>query len=167
MELTRSSNALLLAAFFFLFAISTIVVSFAVTAQVTPVESALQTGERAYTELKAADEAGANVTALASEYNSALGILDNASRLEKTGDTTTASALASKVENQFVAITSQAQSLRDAAMVKREEEATIQKCAVPIAALIFAFAAVAALRIYRNVRSRQFAELKVRAKMNG
>jgi hypothetical protein len=164
MKLTLTSRLRLLAAFFFAFAILAIIVSFAVTAQVTPVEHALQTGERAYAELKAADEAGANITALASQYNSALGMLDNATRLEKSGDNATTSALASQAENQFQAVIQQAQSLRDAAMVKREKDARLQTYAPPIGALIVAFAAVAILLIYRKVRSRQFGELKVRLK---
>jgi hypothetical protein len=116
--------------------------------------------------LKAADEAGANVTSLASQYNSAIELLDNASRLEKAGDMTTASALASQATSQFQTIIQQAQSLREAATAKKEEQTRFQSYVVPAGAVMVAVAAAAALLIYRKVRSRQFDELKIRIKEN-
>jgi autotransporter adhesin len=146
-------------------AISTFAASFVVTAQVSPVEHALQTGERAYAELKAADEAGANITALAGQFNVALGLLDNASRFEKTGDNATASALASEAENSFLAIIPAADSLRDAAVSKQQQEVTDRYIGTLIAALIVAVAAVAALQIYHKVRWKQFTELRIKPKV--
>jgi len=146
-------------------AISTFAASFVVTAQVNPVEHALQTGERAFAELKAADEAGANITALGVQFNVALGLLDNASRSEKTGDNATASALASQAESSFLAIIPAADSLRDAAVSKQQQEITDRYIGTPIAALIVAVAAVAALQIYRKIRWKQFTELRIKPKV--
>jgi hypothetical protein len=164
-KLNITSKLFLLTFLFSALAISTYAASVVVTAQVNPVEHALQTGERAYAELKAADEAGANVTALAAQFNVALGLLENASRSEKTGDNATASVLASEAENSFLAIIPAADSLRDAALLKQQQEVTGRYIGIPIAALIVAVAAVAVLQIYRQIRWRQFAELRIKPKV--
>jgi len=146
-------------------AMSRFAASFIVTAQVSPVEHALQTGERAYAELKAADEAGANITTLAAQFNAALSLLENASRFEKTGDNATASALASEAENSFLAIIPAADSLRDAALSKQQHEITDRYIGILIGALIVAVATVAVLQIYSRIRWRQFAELRIKPKV--
>ena len=146
-------------------AISTFVGSFLATAQVTPVEQAFQTGEKAYAELKAADEAGANITTLATQFNAALGLLENASSFERAGDNATASALASEAENSFQAIVPAADALRGAALSKQQQEIAGRRIVIPVFALIVAVAAVAMLQIYRRIRWRQFAELRIKPKV--
>lgn len=161
--LTITSKLLVLAVLFSALAISTFVVIVA-AAQVSPVEHALQTGEKAYAEMKAADRAGANVTALAVRFNAALGLLEDASRLEKAGDETAASTQASQAEHSFLAITQDAQSLMNAAVSRRQQETTLRYVAIPVTALIVAGAAVALLIVRRRVQSRQFTELRIKAK---
>ena len=152
-----------LAVFFAALSISTFVV-LAVAAQVSPVDRSLQTGEKAYTELKAADSAGANITILSVQFNSALDLLQNASNLERTGDNTTASQLAAKANNSFLAIIQDSQSLRDNAISERQQEATFKNASILIGALVVAVATVVALTVYRRIQSRQFAELMFRVK---
>ena len=164
-KLNITSKLFLLTFLFSALAISTFAASFAVTAQVSPVEHALQTGERAYAELKAADEAGANITALAVQFNVALALLENANRSEETGDNATASALASQAENSFLAIIPAADSLRDAAVSKQQQGVTNRYITILIAALIVAVAAVAVLQIYSRIRWRQFTELRIKPKV--
>ena len=164
-KLSIRSELFLLTVLFSALAISTFAASFVVNAQVSPVEHALQTGERAYAELKAADEAGANITTLAAQFNAALSLLENASRFEKTGDNATASALASEAENSFLAIIPAANSLRDAALSKQQHEITDRYIGILIGALIVAVATVAVLQIYSRIRWRQFAELRIKPKV--
>jgi len=164
-KLNITSRFFLLTALFSVLAISTFAASFAVNAQVSPVGHALQTGERAYIELKAADEAGANITALALQFNVALGLLENASRFEKTGDNATASALASEAENSFLAIIPAADSLEATALSKQQQEATGRYIGILMGALIVAVVAVALLEVNRRIRWRQFAELRIKPKV--
>jgi hypothetical protein len=164
-KLNVTSRLFLLTALFSALAISTFAASFVVNAQVSPVEHALQTGERAYLELKEADEAGANITPLAGQFNVALGLLENASRSEKTGDNATASALASEAENSFLAIIPAADNLRAAALSNQQQEVTGRYIDIPIGALIVAVAAVALLEVSRRIRWRQFAELRIKPKV--
>lgn len=156
-----------MAVLFAALAISTFFVPPRASAQTGTVEHSLRTGENAYVELKAADKAGANITSLAIRFNEALGLLENASRLEKSGDNATASTLASQAENSFSSIIPDAQSLKDAALSKRQQDANLQLYLVPISALTVAVAAVAILVIHRRISSRQFVELRVRAKVEG
>ena len=116
-------------------------------------------------ELKAADEAGANITSLAGRFNVALGLLENASRFENTGDNATASALASEAENSFLAIIPAADSLRAAALSTQQQEVTGRYIDIPIGALIVAVVAVALLEVSRRIRWRQFAELRIKPKV--
>jgi 4-amino-4-deoxy-L-arabinose transferase-like glycosyltransferase len=164
-KLNITSKFFLLTALFSVLAISTFAASFVVNAQVSPVEHALETGERAYIELKAADEAGANIRALAVQFNVALGLLENASRFEKTGDNATASALASEAENSFLAIIPAADSLQAAALSKQQQEATGRYIGILIGALIVAVVAVVLLEVNRRIRWRQFAELRIKPKV--
>jgi hypothetical protein len=152
-----------LAAILAALSISTFLV-LAVAAQVSPVDRSLETGEKAYTELKAADAAGANVTILSARFNSALDLLQNASNLERTGDNTTASQLAAQANNSFLAIIQDSQSLRDNAISERQQEATLQNASILIGALVVAVATVVVLTVYRRIQSKQFAELMFRVK---
>ena len=153
-----------LAAFLAALSISTFVV-LAVAAQVSPVGPSLQTGEKAYTALKAADAAGANITTLSGRFNSALDLLQNASNLERMGDNTTASELAVQANNSFLAIIQDSQSLTDNAISERQQEATFRNASILIGALFVAIATVVALTIYRRIQSKQFAELMFRVKV--
>jgi hypothetical protein len=152
-----------LAAFLAALSISTFIV-LAVTAQVSPIDRSLQTGEKAYTELKAADAAGANITILSARFNSALDLLQNASNLERTGDNTKASQLAAQANNSFLSIIQDSQSLRDNAISERQHEATFQNASILIGALVVAVVTVVVLTVYRRIQSRQFAELMFRVK---
>ena len=152
-----------LAAFLAALSISTFVV-LAVEAQVSPVDRSLQTGEKAYAALKAADAAGANITMLSARFNSALDLLQNASNLEMAGDNGTASQLAAQANNSFLTIIQDSQSLRDSAISEHQQEATLQNASILIGAVVVAVATVVALTVYRRIQSRQFAELKFRVK---
>jgi len=163
-KLIVTSKLFLLTVLFSALAISTFAAFFVATAQVSPVDHALQTGEKAYAELKAADEAGANITALASQFNAALGLLDNGSRLEKAGDNGTASPLASEAESSFLTIIPAADSLRDAALLRQQQTITDRYVSILVCALIVAVVAVALLQVYSRVRWRQFAELRIKPK---
>lgn len=162
-ELTQMPKLSALAALLTALAISTFFVI--VTAQTSPVDRAMQTGEKAYAELEAADAAGANITTLSGQFNAALDLLQNASLLQKTGDNATASQLAGQANNSFLAIIQDSQSLRDNAISERQQEATLRNASILIGAVVVAIVTVAALTAYRRIRSRQFAELLFRVRV--
>ena len=166
MTLAPKSKVFLFTALVTVFAISAFYASFPVNAQANPINHALQDGEQTYVQLKAAEQAGANITSLVAQYNSALSLLDKANILAKAGNETGAAALASQADYTFIAVNTQAQSLREASTLKTGEEATLRNFSAPLVALGLAIVAVVALLIYRRVRDRQFSEMSIRVKTN-
>jgi len=114
----------------------------------------------AYSALKVANDAGANVTALATRFNTALALLDNASNGNQTG----APNLISQANSILVSIPTDAQNLGTAARAQRQETARVRTLAIPIGALVTAIIATAFAVVRRNVRARRFKELRVKIK---
>jgi hypothetical protein len=134
------------------------------SAQTSTISDAVQLSEHVYKELKAADEAGANITAVAEEYNAALGLIDQAERLESSGNHTGATSLVSQAVNTLQTIPPEAEKLRTDALSQQETTRRVKMAAIPIGAFAFALAVTAFLVIRRRVKFKQISEMKVVAK---
>ena len=135
--------------------------------QPTPVELAEQAEYKAYSDVKAADTAGANTTSLVDQFNAALSLIEEAKKADAQGNQTGASSLASEAENSFTAISSNAQKAEDSATSGRSSTEVLQIAAVPITALVVALGAVIIAAVRRMVESRQFLEQRIALKSRG
>ena len=149
-----------LAVVFCTLAISIFVTSVTTNAQPNPAESLMPSLQKAYSDLKAADYAGANMTSLALRFNTALELLERANKTNQTSS----SELVSQANSLFESIPSDAQILKSAASSERQEAARVRMLVVPLEALIFALVAIGIVVVRRKVRARQFAELRLKVK---
>lgn len=140
--------------------ISVFAASFKASGQPDPYLTAMPSIRAAYSELKTANDAGANVTALAARLNVALELLDEASN----GDQRNYTDLTSQANSLLASIAIDAQNLRSVATAEQQASAAFRTVAIPLGALIVALVAVAIAAIRRKVQAKQFAELKVKLK---
>jgi len=131
------------------------------SAQTFTVADAVQTSQRVYVQLKSADQAGANITLLAGQYNVALQLIDQAQRLESSGDYNRATSLATQATNILETISPQADKLRTDAMSHQQTAATEQKLAIPIEAFAIALTATVLIAVRRRVKFKQISEMRV------
>jgi len=134
---------------------------------VTQIRDAVNASQKAYSELQAADKAGANITGLAVRFNMALDLLESAKERDKGGDHAGSYRLASEAESSLLALIPEAQSMRDAALSQRQRELYLTMLAVPIEALAVALAVVLVAEVRSRVESRQLRELRIKAGTEG
>ncbi len=134
------------------------------SAQPATVGNAVQLSERVYTELRAADEAGANITTLADQYNSALNLIDQAERLDSAGDHAGAASLADHAQAILQPIPLEAEKLRSDALSQQQTAKLDRLLAIPIGAFIVALTVVGFTVIRRRVRFKQIMEMRLVAK---
>jgi hypothetical protein len=120
--------------------------------------------QKTYAELKAADDAGANVTILAGRFNAALELFQKAQALNRTGDGAKASLLASQANSSMLLLIPEAQELQQRAISQRQNGALEQVLIPLIEALVIAVVAVMLVSFRRWLESKQFNELRVRVK---
>jgi len=141
-------------------AISMFYASLTANAQPNPAESVNPNIQKAYSELKAADDAGANISELAARFNTALELLDKANN----GNDTNTSDLIAQANRLLSSIPPDSQNLKSAATAGQQEAARLRIVRIPVGALIVALVAVAILVIRRKVQAKRFAELRVKVK---
>lgn len=155
-------NPLLRRLLFFILAISAFAAFVAVnSAQTFTVADAVQTSVQVYEQLKSADRAGANITLLLGQYNTALNLIDQAQRLDSSGAHTRAASLASQAESILQAISPEAEKLRTDALSHQQTTARDRILAIPIEAFAVAVAITGLILIRRRVRFKQIGEMRV------
>ncbi len=138
-------------------AISAFAILAAVYAQTYTVNDAVQMSEQVYVKLKGADSAGANITALAGRYNTALNLIDQAQRLDRIGDHTDAASLDGRAESILQSVAPEAESLKTNVSSQR----LTRRVLVPVEAFTIALTMIGFVVIRRRVRFKQVTEMRV------
>ena len=123
-----------------------------------------ETVREAYIELKAADNAGANISALAERFNMALELLERAQALSRTGDQADALQLTSQANSSMSLLIPEAQRLQERAISQRQGEALERLLLPPIEALMIAIVVIVLANLRRWMESKQFNELRIKVK---
>jgi len=132
--------------------------------QTASVGDAVQLSERVYAQLREADDAGANITALADQYNTALNLIDQSQRLDAAGNHAGAGLLAGQAEAILQPIPLEAERLMSDELSRQQTANTVRLLEVPLAALLVALFVVGFTIIRRRIEFKQAMEMTVVAK---
>ena len=133
-------------------------------AQTDAINNAIQTSVQVYSELSAAEKAGANITSISAEYNNALNLIDRAQRLENSGDTQDATSLATQAISIFQTISPSAETITAEASSHQSLARLERIVLVPMGAIFLALVGVALYLIHKHTRFKQIREMGLAVK---
>jgi hypothetical protein len=121
---------------------------------------------QAYIALKNASDAGANVSDLASRFNSALSVIDKQNMISTSGTESPASLQEMQAESSINSIIPPAQELAAKDTASQQTQTQRKPLMMGVEALAVAIAVVSILIIRRHVQSKQFRELIVKVEQS-
>lgn len=125
------------------------------------VTGVVQRSQQVYAELIGADRAGANITAVAAQYNVALGLIDEAKRLDESGNHTGASELAQRADSILNSTASSATELNANALAHQGIKRLERLLAAPLEALALAAIIIAFIAIRRRIEFNRMREMRI------
>jgi len=125
------------------------------------VTDVVRRSQQVYAELIDADRAGANITAVAAQYNTALGLIDEAQRLDESGNHTGATELAQRADSILNNTASSASELNADALAHQGIMRLEWQLLAPLEALAIAAIVIAIIAIRRRVEFNRMREMRI------